>query len=114
MMAERQDLYTLFSLERSMQLVNEAMKDDRDEPENFIRMLLLLYDHTKDRPLRDALFNLMAAAYDLSAAHTSAFDAYLDHLRGRQPEGAPRCAARPESLSFMQPESPIDAGGVCG
>ena len=75
-----------FPPERSMELVDRAMFDDRDEPDHFIRMLLVLHDRTRDPDTREALFHLIEAAYNCSLVRENALERYLDALRtGREP-----------------------------
>lgn len=88
---QKQDLHGLFAPERAREMVDQAMYVERDEPENFIRMLLLLHDHSKDALMSDALMALIVAAYDCSSPHSAALDKYLDSLRApsaRSPEPA--------------------------
>ncbi|HST20995.1 MAG TPA: hypothetical protein VLR90_07755 [Blastocatellia bacterium] len=78
----QEDLRDIFTEQRSMELVDRAMNDDRDEPDNFIRMLLLLYDHSNDTATQAAIMNLIRAAYSRSLAHSNTLNTYLDSLRG--------------------------------
>ena len=64
-----------------MRLVDAAMFAERDEPDEFIRMLMLLHDNTKEAATQDALFELIKAAFNVSIAHTVSLENYLDDLR---------------------------------
>ncbi|MGA9770306.1 MAG: hypothetical protein WBV94_14805 [Blastocatellia bacterium] len=74
-------LRDLFTIERSTEFVDRIFEEDRDRPETFIRLLLLLHDHSDEPPVKDALMHLMMGAYNVSAAHSEALEKYLDTLR---------------------------------
>ena len=75
------NLHNIFTLERSMEFVDSIFDEPRDRPETFIRLLLLLYDHSSEPPVQDALMHLMIGAYNVSRAHSDALEKYLDTLR---------------------------------
>ena len=74
-------LRDIFTIERSTQFVDRVFDEDRDRPETFMRMMLLLYDHSSEPPVQDALMHLMMGAYNVSMAHSDALNKYLDTLR---------------------------------
>lgn len=74
-------LRDIFTIERSTQFVDRIFDEDRDRPETFMRLLLLLYDHSSEPPVQDALMHLMMGAFNVSLAHSDALDKYLDTLR---------------------------------
>ena len=74
-------LRDIFTIERSTNFVDRIFDEDRDRPETFMRMLLLLYDHSSEAPVQDALMHLMMGAYNVSMAHSDALGKYLDTLR---------------------------------
>jgi len=74
-------LRDIFTIERSTEFVDRIFEEDRDRPETFIRLLLLLHDHSSEPPVKDALMHLMMGAYNVSLAHSEALEKYLDTLR---------------------------------
>ena len=74
-------LRDIFTIERSTQFVDRIFDEDRDNPATFMRLMLLLYDHSSEAPVQDALMHLMMGAYNVSLAHSDALDKYLDTLR---------------------------------
>ena len=74
-------LRDIFTLERSTQFVDRIYDEDRDNPETFMRVLLLIYDHSSEAPVQDALMHLMMGAFNVSMAHSDALGKYLDTLR---------------------------------
>ena len=74
-------LREIFTIERSTAFVDRVFDEDRDKPETFMRMLLLLYDHSSEAPVQDALMHLMMGAFNVSLAHSDALGEYLDTLR---------------------------------
>jgi hypothetical protein len=74
-------LRDIFTIERSTEFVDRMFDEDRDNPTTFMRLLLLLYDHSSEAPVQDALMHLMMGAFNVSLAHSDALDKYLDTLR---------------------------------
>ena len=74
-------LRDIFTIERSTHFVDRIFDEDRDRPETFMRLLLLIYDHSSEAPVQDALMHLMMGAFNVSLAHSDALDKYLDTLR---------------------------------
>ena len=74
-------LRDIFTIERSTNFVDRIFDEDRDNPVTFMRLLLLLYDHSSEPPVQDALMHLMMGAFNVSLAHSDALDKYLDTLR---------------------------------
>ena len=74
-------LRDIFTIERSTEFVDRIFDEPRDRPETFMRMLLLIYDHSDESPVKDALMHLMMGAYNVSVAHSDALEKYLDTLR---------------------------------
>ena len=74
-------LSDIFTIERSTEFVDRMFNEDRDNPATFMRLLLLIYDHSDESPVRDALMHLMMGAFNVSVAHSDALDKYLDTLR---------------------------------
>ena len=75
------NLHDIFTDERSMEFVDQIFDEPRDRPETFMRVLLLIYDHSSEPPVQDALLRLMMAAFNVSMAHRDALDKYLETLR---------------------------------
>src|ERR1044071_6916975 len=74
-------LRDIFTIERSTEFVDRMFDEDRDNPTTFMRLLLLLYDHSSEAPVQDALMHLMMGAFNVSLAHSDALDKYLNTLR---------------------------------
>ena len=74
-------LSEIFTIERSTEFVDKVFNEDRDNPATFMRLLLLIYDHSDESPVKDALMHLMMGAYNVSLAHSEALEKYLDTLR---------------------------------
>ncbi len=74
-------LREIFTIERATGFVDRIFDEDRDRPETFMRLLLLIYDHSSEPPVQDALMHLMIGAFNVSLAHSDALDKYLDTLR---------------------------------
>lgn len=86
--------------EEADRLVTEALDTSLDEPEPFIRLLLLLHDRGKEPRLKDLIFMLMKAAYNCSIAHGKNFEEYLEAIRqGQDPlaESRARCKSDQDS-----------------
>ncbi|MGH9830082.1 MAG: hypothetical protein ACREDR_43275 [Blastocatellia bacterium] len=81
--AERESPW-IFTREQASDLVTEALDSDTNEPELFVKLLLMLFDNTQDAEIQDALHQLMKAAYDGSIAHSSDFQEYLETIRQGQ------------------------------
>ena len=75
------NLHNIFTDERSMEFVDQIFDEPRDRPETFMRVMLIIYDHSSEPPVQDSLLRLMMAAYNVSVAHSDALDKYLDTLR---------------------------------
>ena len=74
-------LRDIFTIERSTEFVDRMFDEDRDNPTTFMRLMLLLYDHSSESPVQDALMHLMMGAFNVSLAHSDALGKYLDTLR---------------------------------
>ena len=44
-------LRDIFTIERSTEFVDRIFDEDRDNPTTFMRMLLLIYDHSSEAPV---------------------------------------------------------------
>lgn len=81
-----QEPYFIFTREEADELVVEALDTDVDEPEPFVKLLLVLYDNARENRMKDALYELMKAAYDGSIVHSIDFQEYLRAIRlGQNP-----------------------------
>ena len=67
--------------EEADRLVTEALNCDLNDPEHFVKMLLVLHDEEDDLELRDPVYRLMIAAYNNSRVHSANFQQYLDAVR---------------------------------
>jgi hypothetical protein len=74
----------IFTREEADRLITEALDTSLDEPEPFVRLLLILHDHTSERQLKDSIYLLMEVAYEGSIVRSINFDEYLEAIRGGQ------------------------------
>ena len=81
---QEQEPYYIFSREEADQLITKALDTSLDEPEPFVRLLLILHDHTSERQLKDSICLLMEVAYDGSIVRSINFDEYLEAIRQGQ------------------------------
>jgi hypothetical protein len=70
-----------FTYEEADRLVTAALDTDLNEPEPFIKLLLVLYDRAREPDLKDSVYLLMKAAYDNSIVHSINFQEYLEAIR---------------------------------
>ncbi|MGH9830084.1 MAG: hypothetical protein ACREDR_43285, partial [Blastocatellia bacterium] len=76
----------LLTRDQANDLVTAVLDAVLDEPEPFVRLLLLLFDNTGEPQMQEALHYLMKAAYDNSIVHSFDFQGYLEAIRqGRNP-----------------------------
>jgi hypothetical protein len=75
------ELCYIFTREEADRLVTEALDTDLDEPEPFVRMLLILLDNARENRLKDAIQLLIKVAYDGSIVHSIAIDEYIEAVR---------------------------------
>jgi hypothetical protein len=71
----------IFTREEADRLVTEALDTDLDEPEPFVRMLLILLDSAQENRLKDAIHLLIKVAYDGSIVHSIVLDEYIEAIR---------------------------------
>ena len=76
-----QDPCYLFTEEEADRLVFEAIDTSPDEPEPFVRLLLILFDNVKDSRLQDSIYLLIKVAYNGSLVHSKDLDSYLEAIR---------------------------------
>ena len=74
----------MFTYEEADRLVTEALDTTPDEPEPFVKLLLILHDHEQDSRLQDSIRMLMKAAYKGSIADDNNFEEYLEAIRQGQ------------------------------
>lgn len=79
-----QEPYFIFTREEAELLVTEALDTDTDEPEPFVRLLLILLDHAQEPRLNDAIRLLIKVAYDGSIMHSIDLDEYIEAIREGQ------------------------------
>jgi len=79
-----QSPYFIFTSEEAERLVTEALDTDSCEPEAFVRLLLILLDHAQEPHLKEAIHELIKAAYDHSIVHSIHLDEYIEAVRQRQ------------------------------
>ena len=71
----------ILTYEEADRLVTEALDTDLDEPEPFVRLLLILLDNAQEPRLNDAIRLLIKVAYDGSAVYSVDFDEYIEAIR---------------------------------
>jgi len=76
-----QEPHNIFTEEEADRLVTKALDTSLDEPEPFVRLLLILHDHGHEPRLKDSLYVLMRAAYNCSIVHGINFEEYLEAIR---------------------------------
>lgn len=76
-----QDSYYILTREEADHLVTEALDAQLDEPEPFVKMLLILLDNAQEPRLNDAIRLLIKVAYDGSIVHSIDFDEYIEAIR---------------------------------
>lgn len=74
----------IFTREEASQLILEVLDTSPDEPEPFVRLLLILFDHARDHRLQDSIYMLIKVAYDSSLVHSRDLDGYLAAIRDGQ------------------------------
>lgn len=79
-----QKSYFIFTREDADELITAALDSDPCEPEPFVRLLLILLDNAQEPRLKDALHELIKAAYDHSIVHSIHLDEYIEAVRQRQ------------------------------
>ena len=75
------DPFHIFTREEAGDLIREALDTSIDEPEPFVRLLLILFDHVNDSRLHDSIYLLIKVAYDGSLVHSRGLGEYLEALR---------------------------------
>ena|SRR5215212_10658163 len=76
-----QEPYYIFTREEADRLVTEALDTDLDEPEPFVRMLLILMDNAREPRLNESIRLLIKVAYDNSIVHSIDLDEYIEAIR---------------------------------
>ena len=79
-----QEPYFIFIREEAERLITEALDTDLDEPEPFVRLLLILLDNAREPRLKEAIYLLIKVAYDGSIVHSIDLDEYIEAVRNRQ------------------------------
>jgi hypothetical protein len=79
-----QEPYDIFTREDADRLVTEALDTSLDEPEPFVRLLLVLHDHEQEPRLKDSIYLLMEVAYAGSIVHSIDFQEYLEAIREKR------------------------------
>ena len=75
----------IISQEEANELMIEALDAQQDEPEQLVKMLVILYD-SSDGFLQEAVYRLMRAAYNSSLVHSFSLQDYIAIIReGRDP-----------------------------
>ena len=92
--------FYILTYEEADRLVTEALDTALDEPEPFVRLLLILLDNAQEPRLNDAIRLLIKAAYNGSIVHSIDFDEYIEAIREGQnivEEARARWLARQQS-----------------
>lgn len=81
-----QDPCYIFTREEAGDLIRKALDTSLDEPEPFVRLLLVLFDNVKDSRLEDSIYLLIKVAYNGSLVHSRDLGEYLEAIRqGKNP-----------------------------
>ena len=76
----------IITQEEANDLVTDALDADMSEPEQFVKMLVILYDNSQDGYLQEAVYRLIRAAFNFSLAHSFSLQDYIAIIReGRNP-----------------------------
>ncbi len=76
----------IITQEEANELVLEALDCCQDEPEGFVKVLVILYDNTTDGYSQEAIYRLIRAAYNSSLVHSFSLKDYMAVIReGRDP-----------------------------
>ena len=76
----------IITQEEANDLVTDALDADLSEPEQFVKMLVILYDNSQDGYLQEAVYRLIRAAFNFSLAHSFSLQDYIAIIReGRDP-----------------------------
>jgi hypothetical protein len=93
--------------EQAAALIRHALQAQFDEPEPLVTLLLILFDNEHEPDLKQAIREMMKAAFDNSIVHSIAFDEYLEAIRqGRNPLEEARARASPEPDTDLEGERP--------
>ena len=76
-----QEAYCILTREEADRLITEVLDTSLDEPEPFVRLLLILHDHADERQLKESIYLLMEVAYEGSIVRSINFDEYLEAIR---------------------------------
>jgi hypothetical protein len=76
--------YFIFTREDADEFVTAALDSDPSEPGPFVRLLVILLDHAQEPRLKDALHELIKAAYDHSIVHSIYLDEYIEAVRQKK------------------------------
>ena len=76
-----QEPYYIFTREEADRLITEALDTSLDEPEPFVRLLMILYDNAREDQLKESIYLLMEVAYEGSIVRSINFDEYMEAIR---------------------------------
>lgn len=74
-------LNEIITQEEANELVFDTLDCAPDEPEGFVRLLVILYDNTTDIHSQEAIYMLIRAAYDSSLVHSFSLTDYMAAIR---------------------------------
>jgi hypothetical protein len=76
----------IITQEEANELAWEALDCYPDEPEGFVKLLVILYDNTTDNYLQEAIYRIIRAAFNISIVHSFTLQDYMAAIReGRNP-----------------------------
>lgn len=94
-----QVLNGIITQEQASDLVSDALDCDLDEPERFVKLLVVLYDNA-DGYLQEAIYRLIRGAYNYSLVHSFSMQDYMAAIRaGRNPLEDARAKEKGKSKS---------------
>jgi len=78
--------------EQARGLVWEALNTTSDEPEPFVKILLMILDNLHDPSLEESIYHMLWSSFNGSLVHSMEFHDYLDRIRqGRNPLADTKC-----------------------
>ena len=80
-----QVLNGIITQEEANELMGDALDAQYDEPEQLVKLLVILYDNSEGY-IQEAVYRLIRAAYNLSLVHSFSLQDYMAVIReGRDP-----------------------------
>jgi|SRR5215213_2354942 len=76
----------IITQEEANELLIDALDAQQDEPEQLVKLFVILHDNCNDGFLQEALYRMMRAAFNSSLVHSFSLRDYIASIReGRDP-----------------------------